>query len=125
MRHSETRPLRESSRKKVAPPVYKAWHKNKVALYVASIRAEAVVEPDLIWIHPSAVPIVTKQSHCMSVVIRWNVARTAAVDMAAMVGPAARGNYRKQAATKKGLFDDWSEQRVDKYQVPEVNHISG
>jgi hypothetical protein len=35
------------------------------------------------------------------------------------------GNYRKQATTKKGLFDDRSEQPVDKNQVPQVNHVSG
>jgi hypothetical protein len=34
------------------------------------------------------------------------------------------GNDRKQAATKKGLFDDWSEQPVEKNQVPQVDHVS-
>ncbi len=31
----------------------------------------------------------------------------------------------KQASTKKRLFDDWSEKRVEKNQVPEVDHMSG
>lgn len=73
-----------------ASAVYKAWHKNRVALYIACIRAEAVVEPDLTRIHPNAVPVVKKQSHCTSVVIGWNVAKTAAVDMTAIVVPVVR-----------------------------------
>jgi hypothetical protein len=35
------------------------------------------------------------------------------------------GNYRKQATTKKRLLDNWSEQPVDKNQVPQVDHVSG
>ncbi len=34
-------------------------------------------------------------------------------------------DHRKQAATKKGLFDDWSKQPVEKNQVPQVDHVSG
>ncbi len=39
--------------------------------------------------------------------------------------PSRAGNYRKQTSTKKRLFDDWSEQRVEKNQVPELDHVSG
>jgi len=35
------------------------------------------------------------------------------------------GNYRKQAATKEGLLDDRSQQRVEKNQVPQVDQVSG
>jgi len=31
----------------------------------------------------------------------------------------------KQTSTKKRLFDEWSEPRVEKNQVPEVDHVSG
>ena len=34
-------------------------------------------------------------------------------------------NYRKQAATKERLFDDRPKQRVEKNQVPQVDHLSG
>jgi len=34
-------------------------------------------------------------------------------------------NDRKQAAPKKGLFDDWSKQPVEENQVPKVDHVSG
>jgi len=35
------------------------------------------------------------------------------------------GNYREQAATEKGLFDDWSKHPVQENQVPQADHVSG
>src|SRR5260370_42707183 len=56
--------------------VYNPWHKNRVTLYIACIRAAAGVEPDLTRLHPNAVPVVTKQSHCTYVLIWWCVAKS-------------------------------------------------
>src|SRR6266851_7011943 len=90
--------------------VYNPWHKNRVTLYTACIRVDAAVDPDLTRIHPNAVPVVTKQNHCTNVLIGWSVAKSTAVVAIPIVGPVVRANYRKQAATEKGFFDNWSEQ---------------
>ena len=70
--------------------VYNAWQKNRVALYAACIRVDAAVDPDLTRIHPNAIPVVAKQSHCTSVLIRWSVAKSTAVAAMPIVGPVVR-----------------------------------
>jgi hypothetical protein len=70
--------------------VYNPWHKNRVTLYIACIRVDAAVDPDLTRIHPNAVPVTKKQSHCTSVLIGWRVAKSAAVAAMPIVVPVVR-----------------------------------
>src|SRR5260370_18115116 len=64
----ETRAARtHQDKSRPASVVYKDWHKNRVTLYIACIRVDAAVDPDLTRIHPNAVPVLTKQSHCTNV----------------------------------------------------------
>ena len=65
------------------------------------MRAEAVVEPDLTRIHPNAVPVVKKQSHCANVVIGWNVAKSAAVAAMPIVGPDVRATTGSKQPRKR------------------------
>ena len=83
--------LEGSSGQMQAPSVvYNAWHKNRVALYTARIRVDAAVDPDLTRIHPNAIPVVTKQSHCTNVLIGWSVAKSTAAAAIPTVGPVVR-----------------------------------
>jgi len=53
----ETRAARtHQDKSRPASVVYKDWHKNRVTLYIACIRVDAAVDPDLTRIHPNAVP---------------------------------------------------------------------
>src|SRR5947208_10345406 len=70
--------------------VYNAWQKNRVALYAACIRVDAAVDPDLTRIHPNAIPVVAKQSHCTSVLIGWRGAKSTAVAAMPVVGSVVR-----------------------------------
>jgi hypothetical protein len=105
--------------------VYNPWHKNRVALYTACIRVNAAVDPDLTRIHPNAIPVVTKQSHFTNVLIGWSVVKSTAVAAMPIVGPVVRDTTGSKHPRKKRLFDDWSEQRFEKNQVPEVDQMSG
>jgi hypothetical protein len=93
--------LEDSCGQKSAPSVYKAWEKNRVALYIACIRVDAAVDPDLTRIHPNAVPVVTKQSHCTNVLIGWSVAKRTAVAAMPIVGPVVRATTGSKQPRKR------------------------
>ena len=82
----------EDSSGQMQPPsvVYNLWHKNRVTLYIACIRVDAAVDPDLTRIHPNAIPVIKKQSHCTNVPIGWSVAKSTAVAAMPIVGPVVR-----------------------------------
>ncbi len=48
------------------------------------------MESDLTRIHPNAVPVAKKQSHCTSELIGWSVAKSTAVAKTARIGPVVR-----------------------------------
>lgn len=72
-----------------------------VTLYVACIRPDTAVDPDLTRIRPNAVPVPKKQSHCTSVVIGWSVAKSAAVAATPIVGPVERATTGSKQPRKR------------------------
>src|SRR6266436_6507186 len=98
----ETRAARtHQDKSRPASVVYKDWHKNRVTLYIACIRVDAAVEPDLTRIHPKAVPVAKKHSHCTNVVIGWSVAKSTAVAAIPIVGPVVRATTGSKQPRKK------------------------
>ena len=80
---------------------YQAWHKNSVTLYIACIRADAAVDPDLTRVHPNAIPVATKQIHCTNVLIGWSVAKSTAVAAMPISGPVVRASIGSKQPRKR------------------------
>ena len=113
-----------SGLKQAASVIYKPWHKIRVALYIACIRADAAVDPDLTRIHPNAGPVAKKQSHCTSDLIGWSVAKSPAQAAMPTVGPVVLATTRNKQPRKRDFFGDWSKQPVEENQVPHTDQVS-
>ena len=59
------------------------------------------VDSDLTQIHPNALPVVTKQSHCTDVLIAWSVAKSTAVTAMPIVGPVVRATIGSRHPRKR------------------------
>jgi len=94
--------LKDSSGQMQVPSfAYNPWHKNRVTLYIVCMRVDAAVDPDLTRIHPNALPVVTKQSHCTNALIAWSVAKRAAVAAIPIVGPMVRATTGSKQPRKR------------------------